>query len=84
MQFLSLAPTSGVEAKISQPAQTASVIETPAGQAIEIPVVEKTSRSDSSTTDESSIASPRGSVDNDAIAAEIKRQLQNQFLRLGN
>lgn len=84
MKFLSLAPTTHVEAKVTQPdvqLENEAVIEQE--QPIEIPAVEKTARSDSNTTDASSIVSPRGSID-DGAAAEIKRQLQNQFLKLGN
>ena len=70
-QFLSLAPASHAGVK--------TVVVEAAAQPIEIPIVEKTRRS-SSTTTEDSAASPRASVDGTVVPAEIK----HQFLRLGN
>lgn len=70
-QFLSLAPThhAGVKAV---PVEASA-------QPIQVPVVEKTRRSSSTTTDDS-VITPRASVDESAIEVEAK----SQFLKLGN
>lgn len=70
-QFLSLAPTSHAGVK--------TVAVEGAAQPIEVPIVEKTRRSSSTTTDDS-VVSPRASVDETAVDAGAK----SQFLKLGN
>jgi hypothetical protein len=77
-QFLSLAPATHIEAKAA-----AAVPLEGAAQPIEIPadVVEKTRRSSSTTSDDSSV-SPRRSIDENAV--EDVPVVKQQFLKLGN
>ena len=76
-QFLTLSPARNIIIAAS----TATVVETPdtAATAIAIPIVEKTERSDSVTSDYST-ASPRSSVDGGVVNAEAA----TRFLKLGN
>jgi hypothetical protein len=69
-QFLSLAPTAHAGVK--------PVTVEGAAAPIEIPVAEKTSRSSSTTTNDS-VVTPRGSVDESAVDVS-----KTQFLKLGN
>ena len=69
-RFLSLLPTEHVFV-----ASTTDKI----ANALDIPVIQKTRRSSSTTTEESTL-SPRGAVDEAVVPAEVK----TRFLRLGN
>jgi hypothetical protein len=72
-QFLSLVPTEHVTVAPVADDKVA------AAAAIDIPIVQKTRRSSSTATEEST-TSPRGSVDEAVVPAEVK----SRFLKLGN